>query len=296
MNIEDFHRIIKNTLTKGPSAYDFIDKEDIDCGDQNQFCKDLATLLNQIKEAYNYTTELSEGNINITCSKTNFIAMPAKNLQSNLNHLTWQAQQISNGDYNHKVSFLGDFSEAFNKMTESLREKEALEKRLIEVLEEKATTDSLTKIANRSKFNEILTHEMERAERYKGELSLIMFDIDHFKNINDTYGHIKGDETLINLAEIVGNNIRKSDFFARWGGEEFTILVPHTSLDNAFDLAEKLRKLIKTSELLVDCQITCSFGVTHFKKGDTANSFTDRADKALYEAKESGRDRVEITK
>ncbi|MEC9492076.1 GGDEF domain-containing protein [Flexistipes sp.] len=296
MNIEDFHKIIKNALNKGPSAYDFINKKNINCGEKNQFCEDLAALLNQIKEAYECTKKLSEGDLDINCSKTNFFAMPAKNLQSNLNHLTWQAQQISDGDYNHKVSFLGDFSEAFNKMTESLKEKDALEKRLIEVLEEKATTDSLTKIANRSKFNEILTHEMERADRYQNGLSLIMLDIDHFKKINDTYGHIKGDETLKRLAEIVENNIRKSDFFARWGGEEFILLVPHTSLDNAAMLAEKLRKLVKTSKQPVDCQVTCSFGVTHFKKGDTANTFTDRADKALYKAKENGRDRVEITK
>jgi two-component system cell cycle response regulator len=160
-------------------------------------------------------------------------------------------------------------------------------------LEHQATTDSLTGIYNREKFDDSLNLEIDRAKRYGSSLSLIMFDIDYFKQVNDTYGHQVGDLVLVNLAQLVAKHIREHDIFARWGGEEFMILAPGISLDSAQQMASKLRALVEETVFPVVGRLTISLGVTPFRDDDTPRSFTKRVDDALYRAKRGGRNRVE---
>lgn len=161
-----------------------------------------------------------------------------------------------------------------------------------ERLETISVTDHLTQIYNRVKFTSVLESETERARRYALELSLIMFDIDHFKRVNDTHGHDKGDIVLVETAKRVKKEIRTTDIFARWGGEEFMLLLPNTDEDSAYLLAERIRKAICLSPITDKISISSSFGVTYYKQSDNADEFVKRADVALYEAKESGRNRV----
>jgi len=164
---------------------------------------------------------------------------------------------------------------------------------LEEHLQTLATTDALTQIFNRRKFDEMLARETARAGRYAQPFSLILFDIDHFKQLNDRFGHQAGDAALSQLAGRVVPAIRASDIFARWGGEEFVILVPGATAENARLLAEKLRSEIEHGEFAPVGQLTCSFGVAEFRKGDSADDLLRRADQALYRAKQGGRNRVE---
>ncbi len=161
------------------------------------------------------------------------------------------------------------------------------------LLERQATIDSLTGIFNRLKFNEVFDREIQEALRYKQPLSLIMFDIDHFKSINDTYGHLMGDTVLKEVARLITASIRSVDIFSRWGGEEFMILSPNNELKSAQQLTEKLRVQIEKHDFSCPCKMTCSFGVTQFRENDTADSFIKRVDDALYRAKGRGRNNVE---
>jgi len=153
-------------------------------------------------------------------------------------------------------------------------------------------TDPLTQIFNRVKFHDSLAREINRAKRYETELTLIMFDIDHFKHINDTHGHDVGDDVLVGLTKLVQTCIRETDIFARWGGEEFMLLLPHTPIDNASNLAERIRAAIEKYNFPKTGTVTGSFGVTQFVKSDTEETFTKRVDRALYKAKQKGRNRV----
>lgn len=166
-------------------------------------------------------------------------------------------------------------------------------KRAEKELDRLATTDHLTGLYNRTKYEEIVEREIDIFKRYKKPLSMLMFDIDHFKKINDTYGHSSGDYVLKTIADIVRSNIRKIDYLVRWGGEEFIILSPETPLDIARALAERIRKIIESYEFSNVGRITVSFGVTEFREDDTKDSFIKKADAALYEAKGKGRNRVE---
>ncbi|MFZ2170096.1 MAG: diguanylate cyclase [Methylococcaceae bacterium] len=156
-----------------------------------------------------------------------------------------------------------------------------------------ATTDSLTGIANRREFNRILTSETDRVRRYGKPLSLVMYDIDFFKRVNDTFGHDVGDTVLQAVTGLVKENIRTVDVVARWGGEEFMVLMPASNLAAARSMAEKLRQTIAQYRFDKVDKITVSFGVTEFELQDDSNSLLKRADDALYQAKERGRNRVE---
>jgi diguanylate cyclase (GGDEF)-like protein/PAS domain S-box-containing protein len=166
----------------------------------------------------------------------------------------------------------------------------------IKEMEEKlkllSETDPLTQIYNRVKFDDSLSREIIRLRRYPMELSLIMFDIDHFKKVNDTFGHDVGDDVLKSLAGFIKKFIRETDIFARWGGEEFMILLPHTSLKSAAKLGERIRAHLEHFPFEKIGQLTCSFGVTEFTDKDTMDTFTKRVDKALYKAKQKGRNKV----
>lgn len=156
----------------------------------------------------------------------------------------------------------------------------------------RASTDALTGIANRAGLTEVLSRELPLAKRQSAPLSLIMFDIDLFKTINDTYGHGVGDAVLVELTRVVSEHVRSHDHLSRFGGEEFLIVAPDTRLDAAVQLAERLRTAIESNDFPVAGQVTCSFGVTARRIGDTVDTLLSRVDMALYAAKDAGRNRV----
>ncbi|SMP37862.1 GGDEF domain-containing response regulator [Anoxynatronum buryatiense] len=155
-----------------------------------------------------------------------------------------------------------------------------------------AIIDPLTQIYNRVQFNRSLTEEIQKARRFHSQFALVMFDIDHFKKINDTYGHQLGDKILVELTNTIRDNIREVDIFARFGGEEFIILAPETDLEGAATLAEKLRKAVEEAEFSHGERLTCSFGVSSNKKNDQPDDLIKRVDDRLYHAKHRGRNRV----
>ncbi len=160
------------------------------------------------------------------------------------------------------------------------------------IFEVKATYDALTNIYNRSKFNEMISEHYALFQRYKTPLSFAIFDIDFFKKVNDTYGHIAGDKTLITFAKTIDDATRDTDIFARWGGEEFVLLMPETLIEEAKTAVEHLRILIETTYFQEVENITCSIGLAQFKENNTIDDILMRSDEALYEAKESGRNKV----
>jgi diguanylate cyclase (GGDEF)-like protein len=161
-------------------------------------------------------------------------------------------------------------------------------------LEDLVNYDSLTNIHNRRSFTEFLHHEIIRCERYKKVFSIIMLDIDYFKKVNDGYGHDVGDEILKELVGVVSRSIRKSDLFARVGGEEFAVIAPETSSDDAMLVAEKIRKNVEENIFSKDIKVTVSLGISQYKSKDDHNTIFKRADNALYKAKGNGRNRSEV--
>lgn len=162
--------------------------------------------------------------------------------------------------------------------------------------ESRASTDALTRIKNRAATERSLADEVERSARYGGAFSVLVFDVDHFKTINDTHGHGAGDGVLMHLAETVSGTIRRSDVFGRWGGDEFVLIAPGVPLTGGRALAEKLRAAIADTPAPGDIRATISVGVSHYVKGDTTESLLRRADEALYEAKRGGRNRAASTR
>ncbi len=412
-----FKEAMRNGIGAEGLSFPF-DPEDIVDDGLKDICRRLSAVFDMINESYRYAELLARGDLKAQASRTNIFAMPLKGLQSSLAHLTWQANQVAAGDLSQQVHFLGEFSNSFNLMINSIREKKIIEQqfklitevlgegvflvdysgkiifsnpesnRLLgyssseienvliqevihkqqldgtlykpaenllfdaisiginyddegaftcksgflmpvtiasrpvfkdekldgaviafrditeqkkyeqsletinKLLETQATTDALTGIYNRVKFDRTLITEISKAERYSSPLSVIIFDIDHFKRVNDTYGHSAGDNVLKRLAKLVGANIRETDVFARWGGEEFVIQVPGVSLAQTAIFADKLRSKIEEFDFSEPERITVSFGVAAFQHGDNGTTLINRADKALYRAKENGRNQV----
>jgi len=193
----------------------------------------------------------------------------------------------------HDITEFEDTKEQLRNINKAMKNKVDELYSMTTTLEQQATIDSLTKIYNRYKFEEFFDEELQRVIRIPQDLSLIIFDIDHFKAINDTYGHQAGDSALKDLSQLISKNIKTSDVFARWGGEEFVILLPGTSLDGAFMFAQKLRKMVKEFDFKEIGKMTLSFGVGTFQEYENKQTFFEKVDKALYVAKSKGRNRVE---
>lgn len=172
------------------------------------------------------------------------------------------------------------------------RTEELVEKnRLLEVL---SVTDKLTGLYNRRKLDELLDEELIRSRRYKVEVSIIMLDIDHFKRVNDTYGHAVGDEVLIAMAQLLREHTRDADALGRLGGEEFVVVCRHSDAAASLRAAMKLREAIAAHHFPGVGQVTSSFGIASCRPDDTAVTLLARADAALYRAKDAGRNRVEL--
>ena len=159
-------------------------------------------------------------------------------------------------------------------------------------LGEMAVKDSLTGLYNRYKFDDTARQQIALSKRHSYPISLILCDIDHFKKVNDIHGHLSGDTVLKEVSQFIMEMVRESDTVARWGGEEFAILLPNTTLHNAKQVAEKIRKHIEKASSASICQVSISCGVSELLEDDTQISWFKRADEALYEAKASGRNRV----
>ena len=159
-------------------------------------------------------------------------------------------------------------------------------------IEKLATVDKLTNLFNRMKLDSLLEAEIKRCKRYNSSLAVCILDIDHFKSVNDTYGHLVGDNVLVEVADLGSANIRSTDYFGRWGGEEFLIIMPETDEKGGFVMIENLRKKIEACSFSNVGSMTASFGMSSFKEGDAPETIIKRADDALYEAKKSGRNSV----
>lgn len=159
------------------------------------------------------------------------------------------------------------------------------------LLEHDARTDKLTGLLNRAKIDDMLLKEAYRSSRYDTHLSLILIDIDFFKTVNDEFGHHVGDTVLQEFSALIRNHIRQEDILGRWGGEEFMVICPETSLQGAFDMAEHLRKLVEEYTFTGAGKKTASFGIVEYRHGEGINELFERVDQALYEAKSLGRNR-----
>ena len=180
-----------------------------------------------------------------------------------------------------------------------LRKINEAQRKLVEL----ATIDDLTQLYNRRYFFERFNQEMERAKRYQRPLSCLILDIDHFKQVNDTYGHLSGDQVLIDIAQILRNNCRQSDLAGRYGGEELIILLPETDSPGAMIIAERIREMIEQHQTVDDrgeiIRVTVSMGVVsltgpELEKMDKNERIVQYADDALLRAKKDGRNRIEI--
>lgn len=159
----------------------------------------------------------------------------------------------------------------------------------------RARTDPLTGLPNRAAYDEQIAQEYERWSRYATNFSVVVCDLDFFKKVNDSYGHLAGDKVLRLVAKVISKNIRTTDFACRFGGEEFVVLLPSSSVKESIEAMEKVRKKLETSPFNFHGEpvnITMSFGVTEIKEGDSVDELFARADQALYQAKENGRNRV----
>jgi diguanylate cyclase (GGDEF)-like protein len=186
-----------------------------------------------------------------------------------------------------RTSELAEARDTLQRMVHELGEKNMA----LEVL---SRTDRLTGIANRRKLEEALQTEVLRARRYGKPFSVIMVDVDHFKNVNDAYGHHTGDVVLNALAAKLALKARETDIVGRWGGEEFLIVCPETETAVGLALAERLRGEFSEGTIAEAGRVTCSFGVASFHLGDDMSTLIARADSALYRAKDNGRNRVEV--
>jgi diguanylate cyclase (GGDEF)-like protein len=225
-----------------------------------------------------------------------------------LDRLTGGASKVAAGDLEVDLPVLsgsevGYLTEVFNDMVARLRqgreELAAINKTLREKnkeLHELSITDSLTGLYNRKHLMETLDNEVARSKRHKHDFAVLVVDIDHFKEYNDTYGHLAGDDVLSRLAKVFKKSVRSCDYVARYGGEEFILVLPEIGPEDGVKAAERIRKKVVKEEFAGDgepIQVTVSVGVASYPKdGDEPQAIIRHADTALYKAKESGRNQV----
>ncbi len=221
--------------------------------------------------------------------------------------IDWVTYIIKHNLMNHKVKIIKNskefvfsvsakllkFEDANSKVVITFNNISQLEEHKKEI-EIASQIDPLTEIANRMKFNITLEHQMGMAKRYNHSFCIILFDIDDFKLVNDTYGHQVGDNILVEMAQRIKISMRESDTFARWGGEEFVIILPQSITKEAVSIAEKLRALIADKPFEDGLNITCSFGVCEYKKSYKLEDLIECVDKKLYFAKSEGKNQVQF--
>ena len=259
--------------------------------------QDLCSMLWGIR---NLTYSLSKGDLEYIAKQRGFVVGSLKAFQSNLRHLTWQAQRIASGEYNQTVTFMGDFATAFNQMTEQLASRfDALTSQK-EEYKERSFRDQLTGLYNRAAFM-VLSRQV-LAQPMGTSSCLVLVDIDHFKKFNDIYGHLCGDEVLRVFAKTLVSTLRPTDVCSRYGGEEFILLMPGASIEDGLKVGERLREAVEKTVVDFDgkvMRVTASFGLVYVPALPEGHNFEDyilpyieNADKNLYKAKEQGRNRV----
>jgi diguanylate cyclase (GGDEF)-like protein len=191
-------------------------------------------------------------------------------------------QDLISRTYLKWSQLMQDHFKQFEEITQILQQRN-------QHLSELATKDSLTEIHNRHMFAELFAKELSMLKRHATKLALVMIDLDHFKRINDTYGHNIGDFVLKHFACLVSSSVREADMFARWGGEEFVLLLRNAGCDEAYRVSEKIRSLIEAQDFDGAGRVTCSIGITEVAEDDTIQSAIERADSAMYAAKDAGR-------
>lgn len=227
-----------------------------------------------------------------------------------LESLIGATQHIVDGDLNVRVDVkqsdeVGQLANMFNLMTDKLQQNHveimaanAAMRQQNQMLEALSVTDSMTGLLNRSKLDAVLTDELARFGRNKRPFSVLMIDVDHFKTLNDNLGHIVGDEILIAVAKVLANSIRSVDFAARYGGDEFVVILTETTADAAIKTAERIRmQVVEVGNKLKEHKIaiTLSIGISHSLPEDKSPTLLlARVDNALYEAKKAGRDRIHV--
>lgn len=223
------------------------------------------------------------------------IAVPLIELKQRINGVI-RGNHRAVSDYNYPQNEIGLIARDIQKLTESELYNKNLElqqvNRELEVL---STTDQLTGLFNRRKMQEELRREYQRARRYQRSFILMIFDVDWFKGINDSYGHPAGDRVLEELSELTRASLRTTDIIARWGGEEFLVLSPELDREGGAMLAEKLCSAVGESAFSVGSRVTISIGVSEFDNKLTLDQIISAADRGLYQAKAAGRNRVALS-
>lgn len=294
--------------------------------------KSLRTLYASLIALRDFLHAASNGDLSGQVPFKGYIGGTLKTLQANLKHMTWQTKMVTLGDFTQRVEFMGEFAESFNAMVTQLdqtlkelvrketevrkvnedllkeitirKETEAALRKSEETLRLLAVTDALTSLYNRGHFNKLAMDEINRALRYSRPLSAMMFDIDFFKRINDTFGHTAGDTVLKMVAKATKEVVRAADIPARYGGEEFIVLLPETTVLETATVAERLRRQIEETTVEAEkcpITITASFGVSDYlRKGNrrpqerVLSEFLANADRAMYASKNTGRNRVTV--
>ena len=216
------------------------------------------------------------------------VLTPLRELQNGVDH-------FGAGDLSHRIALdnrdeLGRLAAAFNAMAEKLQQTQSR-------LEDLSIHDALTGLYNRREFQRRLKQELDRSRRYRRSFALLMLDVDHFKAVNDAYGHLTGDQVLRAVSALLTKEVRPEDVAVRYGGEEFVVLLPETPHDGALVVAERIRNTLAASPITAvegrQVTVTASIGVVSFpEQGDTQDTLIAAVDRALYAAKQAGRNRV----
>tara|TARA_Y100001936_G_C16066013_1_gene667315 strand:+ start:534 stop:1859 length:1326 start_codon:yes stop_codon:yes gene_type:complete len=210
-----------------------------------------------------------------------------------LNKAVAHFKQIAEGNMDENI--LAPSKDEIGQVLSGLAAMQEKLRIIIAELDQLASTDKLTGAWNRRRFEDTVEFEIDRLRRYGQRLSLMILDIDHFKKINDLYGHSIGDRVLIDLSSAILSTLRATDSLTRWGGEEFIILCPNTTAETVLKLAERVREKISSVKFEEVGSITLSFGVAECDPNETKEEWLQRADKALYLAKSAGRDQIKTT-
>lgn len=247
----------------------------------------ICTIISDIRLLSN---ALRKGELHKFVYSDGFIVSNLKALQSNLLKLTWQTQKLAEGDFSQRVDFDGEISTSFNIMAQKLEDSSHQMRQL-------ASTDTLTKLSNRFAMDSFLETAFTSAKYNNSALSVLMFDIDHFKRVNDTYGHVAGDQVLLKVSHILSKSFRTIDMLARYGGEEFVAVLPGCMANQAAVIGSRVIKAVEEAEIEISSEafirVTVSCGISEILRTDTC--YTDivkRSDTALYHAKQAGRNRI----
>ena len=265
-------------------------------GETRQLAAAVNRFLEQHRIAADAMSTIACGDVDREIPKCRLhICQSLKNLQANLRHLTWKTQQVADGDYAQRVDFMGEFSESFNRMVETLAKNREELQRQNQELQTASRTDPLTGLLNRRGAWEVLRREASRTNRTGRPFALVLVDIDHFKRVNDVYGHDAGDAVLVHVAAVFRARLRVQDSFARWGGEEFLVIAADTGLFGGATVAAHLRSAVADAAIVHHDQtirVTISAGVSQYEKDADIDACIKQADLCLFDAKARGRNQV----